>query len=184
VSGADPTVSALASTDAGTTWTPENFPAGVVNFTSVSCPAILACTALGTTADGSVVILGNATPGPPPIPCKKLAGCNLSGLNLSNADLAGDDLQGDNLKGTDLSGADLSGANLKGSNLMRANLSGADLSGANLQSDNLIGANLSGADLSGVNLRGTNLKNVTWADTTCPDGTNSNNDGGTCVGHL
>jgi hypothetical protein len=101
---------------------------------------------------------------PPPLPCTKLQGCNLSGFNLSY---------------TNLSGADLQGANLMG-----ANLTGADLSGANLQGDNLMGANLSGAFLSSANLKDTNLSNVTWSNTNCPDGTNSDNDGGTCVGHL
>jgi len=43
---------------------------------------------------------------------------------------------------------------------------------------------------AGVNLKGatvnaaTNLNKVTWSNTTCPDGTNSNADGGTCTGHL
>jgi hypothetical protein len=97
-------------------------------------------------------------------PCPSLAGCNLSGLNLAGAQLPGADLSGANLKGTDLKGADLTGANLS-----NANLNGADLTGANL----------SGADLAGAN-----LNKVTWSDTTCPDGTNSNADGGTCSGHL
>jgi uncharacterized protein YjbI with pentapeptide repeats len=101
---------------------------------------------------------------PPQIPCKKLAGCNLSGLNLSNANLASADLQG--------------------ANLMATNLSGTNLSGANLQGTNLMGTNLSGADLSGAILKGANLNNARWANTTCPDGTNSDNDGGTCVGHT
>ena len=36
------------------------------------------------------------------------------------------------------------------------------------------GANLTGADLTGVH----------WYDTTCPDGTNSDNNGNTCVSNL
>jgi YVTN family beta-propeller protein len=94
----------------------------------------------------------------------RLKGCNLKGANLTNA----------NLSGANLSGANLSGANLSGTNLTGANLTGANLSGANLS-----GANLSGADLSGAKLSG-----VIWSTTTCPDGTNSNADGGTCLGHL
>jgi hypothetical protein len=30
----------------------------------------------------------------------------------------------------------------------------------------------------------TNFNKVTWSNTTCPDSTNSNADGGTCAGHL
>jgi hypothetical protein len=33
-------------------------------------------------------------------------------------------------------------------------------------------------------LSGANLNNVIWSGSTCPDGTNSNNDGNTCLGHL
>ena len=96
--------------------------------------------------------------------CPSLAGCNLFGLNLTNAQLPG--------------------ANLSGANLNKANLSGADLVGADLAHANLNGANLTGANLSGADMTGTNLNKVTWSDTTCPDGTNSNADGGTCTGHL
>ncbi len=94
----------------------------------------------------------------------KLSGCNLAGANLTNAQLAG---------------ADLKGANLKGANLTGANLAGANLTGANL-----VGADLTGADLTGAILKGANLKDVIWSNTTCPDGTNSTADGGTCSGHL
>ena len=52
------------------------------------------------------------------------------------------------------------------------------LAGANLSYSDLTGADLAGADLAGANL------GVIWSDTTCPDGTNSNNDGDTCVNNL
>jgi uncharacterized protein YjbI with pentapeptide repeats len=58
-------------------------------------------------------------------------------------------------------------------------LAGAGLTGANLNR-----ANLTGADLSGANLAAANLNRVIWSSTICPDGTNSNNDGNTCLGHL
>ena len=40
-----------------------------------------------------------------------------------------------------------------------------------------------------ANLTGANLTGVSWFNTTCPDGTNSNSNGGggvpsTCIGHL
>ena len=49
------------------------------------------------------------------------------------------------------------------------------IQGANLSSSNLIGAS---------GLKTATLTGVTWSKTACPDGTLSNNDGGTCVGHL
>ncbi len=64
-----------------------------------------------------------------------------------------------------------------------------------MSNSNLKGANLAGANLTGANLTGTTLKeatglktatltNILWNKTTCPDGTISNNNGGTCIGHL
>jgi len=44
----------------------------------------------------------------------------------------------------------------------------------------LAGANLTGADLTGAKLQGATLTGAVWSNTTCPDGTNSNDDGGTC----
>jgi uncharacterized protein YjbI with pentapeptide repeats len=43
---------------------------------------------------------------------------------------------------------------------------------------------MTNADLTGANLAGANIQKITWSNTTCPDGTNSNADGGTCVGHT
>jgi uncharacterized protein YjbI with pentapeptide repeats len=46
-------------------------------------------------------------------------------------------------------------------------------------------ANLTGANLTGANLKGAiGLNTVIWSGTTCPDGTDSDNDGSTCIGHL
>ena len=116
--------------------------------------------------------------------CQTLAGCNLSGLDLADAQLPRANLSGANLNGTSLSGANLSGANLSGANLKSANLAGADLTGADLAGANLNGANLTGANLTGADVAGANLNKVIWSSTTCPDGSNSNADGGTCTGHL
>jgi hypothetical protein len=76
--------------------------------------------------------------------------------------------------------AHLAGCNLSGLNLVGANLAGADLAGANFNKANLTGADLAGATVTAT----TNFNKVTWSDTTCPDGTNSDADGRTCVGHL
>ena len=122
------------------------------------------------------------------------AGSNLSGANLSGSDLSGANLTGSNLTGAILPGANLTGANEAGANLTSANLTGANLTSANLSGANLTGANLTAANLSGANLSGANLTKakdagalwtgVIWSNTTCPDGTTSKHDGGSCVGHL
>ena len=45
-------------------------------------------------------------------------------------------------------------------------------------------ANLTGADLTNADLTGADLNWVIWDDTTCPDGTNSDNNGNTCENNL
>jgi hypothetical protein len=98
-----------------------------------------------------------------------LSGCYLPAANLSNASAAN----------ANFFGAYLAGATLAGANLSQANLAAAVLTGANLT-----GANLAFATLRGAKLAAATLTGVTWSSTTCPDGTNSNSDGGTCSGHL
>ena len=48
----------------------------------------------------------------------------------------------------------------------------------------MIGANLTDAKLAGAELKGATVKDVVWSNTICPDGTNSDAHGDTCVGHL
>ena len=55
---------------------------------------------------------------------------------------------------------------------------------ANLEGTNLPGANLTNANLTGANLTGAKVNGVTWSNTLCPDGTKSDANGHTCVGHL
>jgi hypothetical protein len=128
-----------------------------------------------------------------------LSNLNLLGAYLAHADLVGATIKNTNLKSADLSGAALSHSILADANLMGANLSGATLIGAIVTGTNfgsaklvhadLTGAkvtntNFNGADLTGATLTGATLSGVGWNATTCPDGTNSNNHGRTCLNHL
>ena len=70
-----------------------------------------------------------------------------------------------------------------------ANLIDADMTGASLQNANLTGTDLTYADfgyanLTGADLTGALLGNVSWYNTICPDGTNSNDNGNTCENNL
>jgi uncharacterized protein YjbI with pentapeptide repeats len=117
------------------------------------------------------------------------AGRNFHGMNLSGDCFEGTDFTGANLSSANLSGDNLVGANLAGANLNRASLASACLQGANLAGANLNRADLSGADLTNANFNGANLRSavlngVIWLHTTCPDGTNSDDNGGTCLLHL
>jgi uncharacterized protein YjbI with pentapeptide repeats len=113
-----------------------------------------------------------------------LGGQNFVGSDLEGAELSAADLKGANANDAFLANADLAGASLGGTNLGGSDLADANLTGATLPGANLGGADLTGANLTGARLRGTNISAVTWSNTTCPDGTNSNADGGTCAGHL
>ena len=113
-----------------------------------------------------------------------MSGQNFSGQSLQNAFLVSANISGSNFAGAQAQGAFLNGANLSGANLSGANLTGAILIGANLTGANLSGANLTGANLTGATSAGANLGGVVWSNTTCPDGTNSNAHGNTCVGHV
>jgi probable HAF family extracellular repeat protein len=75
-------------------------------------------------------------------------------------------------------------ATLARCDLRAVNLTGAYLKGQNLRHANLQGANLTKATLLGARLAGANVHGVKWSDTVCVDGTSSDANGGTCVGHL
>ena len=137
-----------------------------------------------SSADLDVVVSGGVvgTPGPLPSgwsvtdgylvgPDADLAGANLSGVRLYAADLSGADLSDADLAAVDLSLAELAGADL----------AGADLAGADLFETDLTGADLSETDLTGADLWGATTTTTLWSETTCPDGTDSDSDGDTCV---
>jgi hypothetical protein len=73
---------------------------------------------------------------------------------------------------------------LRGATLRGADLTGVVLKGVDLRDADLQGANLAGADLRGSDLSTALLARVTWLHTTCPDGTNSDAAGGSCLNHL
>lgn len=110
-------------------------------------------------------------------PSVDLSGRNFTSALFHNVDLTCATLQGTNLNGSEWTGATLVGADLsRGSGSDDATVStfvSADLTGADFTDRSLAGANMHMAILDGV----------TWSNTTCQDGTNSDTNGGTCCGH-
>ncbi|MDB4865653.1 pentapeptide repeat-containing protein, partial [Euryarchaeota archaeon] len=104
--------------------------------------------------------------------------------NLSNAILSNITAQSMYLNNIDFSNSSLIMADFYNSNMRHSNLSNANLTGAYFRNAHLAFADLSGADLSGADLSNTYLADVYWNDTTCPDGSNSDNNGNTCVNNL
>jgi hypothetical protein len=132
-------------------------------------------------------------------PIVMLNGANLNNANFTGARLGGEligatllgaYLDGANLSGAILSNANLSYATLRGANLLQTNLSNANLTNASLTGASLLVTNFSNADLTNANLYGATFAQTaiwtgaTFSNTTCPNGTNSDNNGGTCIGHL
>ena len=123
---------------------------------------------------------------------RNLMNAVLNRVDLTNASLIDTNLNGASLTDANLTGANLisvflGAANLTDANLFEANLTGAylhdaNLNGANLNNANLFNAYLPNANLSNANLTGATYDSATtwptadsWDNTTCPDGTNSNN---------
>lgn len=79
-------------------------------------------------------------------------------------------------------GADLRGCDLSGAVLVGVDLTGADLRWAELHLAAAQRANFTDADLFGADLSSAALDNTTWGGTRCPDGTFSEQRGGTCAG--
>ena len=104
----------------------------------------------------------------PPSSCKIPAGADLTYVDLNDANL---------------SNAYLAKVNLSYAALNQANLTGAYLKGANLTQADMMYANLTEADLNNANLSNANLDDAIWYNTTCPDGTNSNDPGNTGCGY-
>ena len=123
-----------------------------------------------------------------------LLDANLSDTNMTLATLAGVDAGGATfvdstlsdakLPNAELAGADMMGARMTDAHLTDADLTGADLVDVDFDGASLQGANLTQADLDDAYMTPVNVTGVVWDDTTCPDGSNSNNDADTCANNL
>jgi uncharacterized protein YjbI with pentapeptide repeats len=133
-----------------------------------------------------------------------LAGVDLSGANIVQTAFDGTNLAGADLEGTSSygitgtpsalptgysliggyfvgPGVALWGEVLSGLNLTNVDFTGATLTNVDFTDADLDGVNLTNADLLGAELTGASLSGVVWSNTTCPDGTDSGSDGGTCI---
>jgi hypothetical protein len=149
---------------------------------AIALPSLVVLPGLASAASSTPArVIGGCTivPNPTPThhtvcPGANLIGGSLVDWNLSFAVLTRANLSGDDAQGAKFTHSDLQMATITHTSLADANLFGTDLKGANLSDSSLSGAVVKYAHLSGI----------TWSNTTCPDGTNSNNDGDTCVNNL
>jgi uncharacterized protein YjbI with pentapeptide repeats len=161
-----------------------------------------------TGADLSRAILGSSD-----LTGATFTGVNFTAANLFNLNFAGFNLQntqfgaGVFVDNVDFTGADLtnatlgapSGAGFQSSNFSGANLTNTILSGefADVDFTNAIfngaefipvpdtsAALFTNSNFTGADLTVANVSAATWDNTICPDGTNSDSNGNTCMGHL
>jgi uncharacterized protein YjbI with pentapeptide repeats len=101
-------------------------------------------------------------------------GGNLSGANFSNNWLSSVDFESAILQNAVFTGSNLSGVDMRNSDLR-----GADLSFTTLYYVSLNNADLRDANLLGAKRKvGTHLTGATWGNTTCADGSNSDDNDG------
>ena len=109
----------------------------------------------------------------------------LSWAYMSSVRASGAGFNGAEMSHVDLTYADLTEADLTGVVLSFSVLSYADLTRADLSLTELFAVFFTGADLTDANLTFADGVNATyWDGTICPDGTNSDDNLGTCCGHL
>jgi uncharacterized protein YjbI with pentapeptide repeats len=101
-------------------------------------------------------------------------GGNLSGANFSNNWLSSVDFESSILQNAIFTGSDLFGVDMRNSDLRGADLSFTTLTYVSLNNADLRSANLLGAELK----VGTNLSGIIWGNTTCSDGSNSDDNDG------
>jgi uncharacterized protein YjbI with pentapeptide repeats len=129
-------------------------------------------------------------------------------MNFKNADLTQSGIHGP-IQNSNFSSANLTLVGIGGSgsieNMINCDFTDANMTDMATNTMNFTGSNMTGVtairsgfyndDLTNVNFTNANLTNagsmstanvtgVIWSNTTCPDGTNSNNNGNTCVGHF
>ena len=107
-----------------------------------------------------------------------LSGANFSNAYLNNFDVVGSILQNAVFTGTLLFDVDMQDTDLRGADLSFTSLAYVSLNNADFRNATLLGAERG----DGVNLSG-----VIWGNTTCADGSNSDNDDGdnfTCEGNF
>ena len=96
------------------------------------------------------------------------SGCDKTGLSMWGPAVGGDPNEV------------LTNSNLAGVNFTLANLIGVFAGGANLDGAQFINASLAYSNFEGANITSTTV----FVNTTCPDESNSDDNGGTCVGHM
>jgi hypothetical protein len=141
------------------------------------------------TAPGSVP---TAAPSPSPTGTPSVR-CDLSGRSFFNGQLRDNNYddclfiatqaRGAHFDNSSLRRTDFTNANLQNACLCNVDLTDADLTNADLSGTWIFDSNLLDAITTGVVFDSTPGYTTLWSNSICPDGTNSDNNGDSCVGH-
>jgi uncharacterized protein YjbI with pentapeptide repeats len=122
-----------------------------------------------------------------------LRGADLYFADFRNANVSGANFSGNFFHSFDLPGAIVQNANFSGASMTFMNMRDTDLSGADLSGTSLGHVSFHNADFSDATLlgaersNGVHFDNVIWSNTTCADGSNSDDDDGdnfSCEGNF
>lgn len=110
-------------------------------------------------------------------------GARLTGKTFRDQDLGCARFDGAQLTRITFSGGNLSLAEFRRAVLTRVTFKTNDLLGASFQGARLRDVKFDSSNLFGASFTRSQRVSVTFSNTTCPDGTNSDDAGGSCVGH-
>jgi uncharacterized protein YjbI with pentapeptide repeats len=100
--------------------------------------------------------------------------------DMTDANFSNSTFYGGSMGSINLTNVDFSNAVFKSYSLSQSDLTGANFSGAHFKSSFFQSVDFSVATTTGVTFEGEHE----WIDVTCPDGTNSDDNGETCIGHF
>lgn len=128
----------------------------------------------------------------------EIFGNRLKNRNLSDAYMTETKINGGDFSGTRFIRADLTASTINNEQSMPnfshtdftdallpiSSIDGVNFANSNFTNTNFINSTIKNTDFTGSTMTGANLSGVIWVNTICPDGTNSDNDSNTCIGHL
>jgi uncharacterized protein YjbI with pentapeptide repeats len=123
------------------------------------------------------------------------SGINFDGTDFTNANMdsvrfisGSFDLRNALLTGitglSSLNNTNVSGVDFTDANMAAVAFNNVNATNANFTNVSFVNAGIDNTDLTGANFTGSDVSQTFWTNVTCPDGTNSDNNGNTCVGHL
>jgi len=111
-------------------------------------------------------------------------GKDLSNSYFNHSDLTTTNLTGTNFTNATFKGTTFSQANLTNTNFTNTNSTSVGFDQTTINATNFSGANFNNVDFRFTDASSANFTGATWVNVLCPDGTNSDDNGLTCLGHL